>query len=397
MKRPISSRLAHVHSVLPTLFIALVFLGNTATILKSVLLAGAVVIFNGKRLGRLVDLNVILLVMFVFFYFFISKIDEIQKTEFSYPLLIMPVVLYVAGKWLGIWAKSSEGLAQSISLFCLLLGGISVLGLINNISNYGFEGGSRNLALSEDGLEMSATVLAGPLVGLVALGGLVFSRLSIVKKALVALVFLLAMFLALRLGSRTILTLGVASLFCGMVLNIKGQSFARILLSVFVFAVVVVVSYGRFSQEIEMFSYLQDRLNSDEYGAGTAGGRLDRWMGAMSLIPAHPFGWGIQVNGYSHNFWLDAARNGGWPSLILGVAVGASYLRSLRRALGHNRGDSIFTTMSICLTVCVLGIFFAEPILDGFLYVFGFFCCLWGVLSARGLICDMGAPNVQQG
>lgn len=383
MKKLIFPKDIDIYAVLPTFFIAMVFLGDTQTTLKAVIVAGAVMLFNSNRLGKIVDGNLLLIVIFTFFYFLISKVDGFQKTDFAYPLLILPAVLYAAGKWLGLKAASTMCLVLSLLLFGSMLGSLSIMGLTQNISNYGFEGGARNIALAGEGIERSATVIAGTLIVLIALGGVALCRMNVVSRVFIGLAFALGMFLALRLGSRTLLSLGVLSVLCGILINVRRQGAVRLGLVIAVFAVAVSATYARVSQDIEILSYLQDRMNSDEYGFGSAGGRLERWISSVNLILEHPFGWSIEVNGYSHNFWLDAARNGGWISLMLSAAIFLAYSKSFRRAIANNEDDLLFVTTSVCMSVCLLGLFFVEPILDGFMYVFGFSCCFWGVLSER--------------
>ncbi|MBL0253061.1 MAG: hypothetical protein IPQ12_11040 [Polaromonas sp.] len=113
------------------------------------------------------------------------------------------------------------------------------------------------------------------------------------------------------------------------------------------------------------------------------GGRLDRWVDALSLIPSHPFGWSSFDFGYAHNLWLDVARNGGWFSFLMSILLSVLFVFNFKSALKNNREDILYLSFIWCLAIGFSALFMVEPIMDGFVYVFSAFCLFWGVINAN--------------
>lgn len=369
---------------LPFLLLVGVFSNNVLTIGKSFIVLLLIIIFGRRYYDKLIDINLIAIILFFVSYFAFSFVDSEIKTGAPPALLIMPPVMYICGKWLAFRSRNSSELVTSYLFIGLALSFITFLAIWSNFIGAGFEQGSRSINISEQGEEISATILGGMLIILVSFGGVVFGKsqdFGLMRRIIVILFFVLSLLAAVRLGSRTLLFVGGLCLFVGFIYSSRTHSVMKSsMVAIFFFAV------GYFlldwlSKTIEVDFYFRDRMDSVDYGAITAGGRLDLWLGSIGKILFNPFGWSFNEFGYAHNLWLDAARNGGWVSFLLLIVVTGLFLLSLTNAIIASKGDSLFTTFVLCMSTGFMLLFMVEPILDGYLYVFSAFFVFFGVIS----------------
>lgn len=370
----------------PMFFLALVFLGNTFSILKSVVLLSAVVLFDRESVKKCLDNNFFGIFIFSVSYVAISLVDSHLKSEVNFALLFMPACLYAGGKWLGCKVPSSGVLGWALLGLGLLLASMALVGVLLDVANNGFVGGSRSVEVpGTGGVEVSATVLGGTLIILASFGGALFApseSVNILFRPFVAVLYVVALFVAMRLGSRTLLIIGVASLVLGLILNGRRIGIVKTLLILFGFSFFIYFFMSYLEGVLDIFSYFQDRLDDEEYGTATAGGRTEKWLNSLELLVNSPLGWGVGINGFSHNLWLDSARNGGWPSFFILMVLTVMSLRDFLATIKCNAKDALYKTLVRCIGFGFLLLFFVEPILDGFIYVFSAYCCFWGVVTA---------------
>lgn len=370
---------------LPLFFVSLVVFGITFTIVKAIILALAIIFLGRDISWKCYDGTFLLIVSFIGFYFLVSGIDSYNKTEYSPALLIMPAVLYAGGKWLGYCSRNGFDAYFSFFLIGSVMAMLPMLSILRDISLFGFDGGTRSIVYIGVEQEFSATVLGGMMILTVAFGGVAFSiakQVGILSSGLVFIGFGLAVFSAARLGSRTLLLIALVSFLIGLLLNIVSKNNVRYY---FYSVLLILIAIGLVFVGLEDFgldNYFKDRIGTSDYGADTAGGRLFQWQDSLSLLAVSPLGWGIGEVGYAHNFWLDAARNGGWISFLFSLVLTLMFVRSLYDSIISNPGDSVYRTGALCVAVSFFMLFMVEPILDGFPYVFGVFCCFWGIVNS---------------
>lgn len=371
--------------LLQSILLVVFFATNVFTLFKSILLASTTYVFSIKKPRNHFDSNFFILIAFFIVYFITSQYDGYKKTEFNVQLLFATPVLYWSGKWLGDNQAHSGALVKIFWLIGLALASMTLLTVFKEVALYGFSGGSRGFIDSVTGQEISATVLSGMLVVLVAYVGVAFSPPQTLGKAdrvIIFVFFLLGLFAAARMGSRTLLAIGALSIFQGLYLNRRIYGGKGLLTVSFFFFVATYLAIDYISSIVDILSYYQDRLDSEEHGISSAGGRIERWVNSLSLIIANPLGWGFEINGYSHNLWLDTARNGGIPSLTLISILTFNAINDFRKSCYKNFRDAAYSTTVACVGTSYFLLFCVEPILDGFVYVFLSFCCFWGVVKS---------------
>lgn len=371
--------------VFSSLLLTAFFFTNFFTIGKSLIILLIILIISNRSIFKYFDLNAILLFWFFVIYALVSEFNKEFKTGVSDSLIVMPLTLYVAGKWFVSRVNNSVQFTLIFIALGFSLGSIALFAIYNNLLISGFEDGSRNIAVGVSSQETSATVLGGTLIVLISVGGMIFTKsnkLSVMQRFAISILFVISLFAAIRLGSRTLLGVGAISLLMGFFANVQRNRMMQNIAFIVIILIALYIISIYVSGFVDINFYFRDRIDSEEHGFASAGGRLDRWLSAIGLLITHPIGWGINLIGYSHNFWLDVARNGGWPSFIFSIVITIMFFFNLNLALEKNKDDKIFYTFAICMSAGFMLLFSVEPILDGFTYVFAMFCFFFGCINA---------------
>ncbi len=381
---PMKSRCFHLNKLaLSVVLMVMPFFSTSFATVKAVIVIAALVIALQSEFTKLFDLTFVLLFI-ALLYCSIGGFFQPGEVGVSPSLLLLPVSLYLAGKSVGIRMADESGIIKILLLISFLLSFQTIISIIINIYDNGFVYASRNIELiGSEGIQVSATVLAGNLVVAISLIGLIFCNgqaVSPIYKIAILILVTLSMVSVLRLGSRTQLLIGVVSILSGYLLNRKS---GHLLLNTIFFTLVAVVVFFvvRSLDDLNLFNYYLDRLDDNSASVGSAGGRTTRWLGAFSLMASHPFGWDLAVLGFAHNLWLDAARVGGVPAFLFMCLFSIIALYLTARVIYARRQNRAFVTAVACLTSGFYLLFVVEPILDGFIYVFSAYCAFLGVLN----------------
>ncbi|QOT80683.1 O-antigen ligase family protein [Cupriavidus basilensis] len=372
-------------ALLPIFLLSISLVGNVGTLLKLALMMPLLFIFNGNRSFEFLDIKFFILLIFLFVYAVNFTLAGHQGGSVDISLLSFPCGLYLIGRWLGKNCEDGLEFFKSVIFIAFSLGVVAIVSVYLDVYNFGFFGIGRNIELiTAQGIDTSATVMSGYLILINSLSGAFFMLRGRGGKNAV-FIFLLAIFAAavvvvFRLGSRTQLVVIFSSLCLGYMLNRRRAGLLSVTFVVLMVSVVAVFSDNGGDNFLSY--YFKDRVDDAESSAASAGGRTDRWDRSISLLYQNPFGWGVDEIGYSHNFWLDSARNGGWLALILLLIFTWLSLRVTWRALRLHRRDRYFVTSVICTTSGFYLLFFVEPILDGFLYPFSAYCALLGIITS---------------
>lgn len=345
-------------------------------------------ILNLKKSLQSVDINMILLaifsVVFEFMGYFNSQEADQTSLITSMFNLVSPVIVYAAAKVL-----TSKNYSPSAFVFLLFIISVSfsiipIISILKQISDNSFLVGSRNMNLiwNED-LVVSATGLGSYFTFSMASFALIFSyRKSKIEKFIsfgIFIHFLISLACVLRLGSRTQLFI---SFVCVGVIILKNFKYYK-QINRMIIVVGLIFSIGLISQFIsnneEILFFFSDRMDSDENGFATAGGRIGRWTGSIGSLFTDPFGWPLARYGYAHNLWLDVARVGGLiPFLILVIfsfLLTLFFLKSIYFKL-----PSFLRDYFIVFWVSISVVFMVEPILDGMYLFFLVHCFIAGLM-----------------
>lgn len=374
-----------------TLLTLFLFFGASAGVVKSILLLSFLLITCGLGSRSCFDVNALSIFTACCSYLLLSQVSAQDKLEVNFLLMVMPLAAYGLGRWVGFRCNSTADYINFFLILGVALGGGALGSVLLEIVRGGFSEGARSIqVLGMGDEEISATVLGGTLIILIAMGGLVFAsrdEISVAVRFLVGILFLAAILAALRLGSRTLLVNVAVTIIVAGYFSIRRSGRGRRGFFYVLLAVVAAAAFALyFESELDLLAQYQDRVDSDEFGAATAGGRTEKWSKSIELLLSSPLGWSFAEVGYAHNLWLDSARNGGWIALFFLVIATVLAIRSFHRAIACSRSDPIYISLIISFVLSYLIIFSIEPVFDGFIAVFSSFCCFWGVVSAESKV-----------
>jgi hypothetical protein len=347
------------------------------------------IFFKIKYFIPRIDKNVFYLFLFATSYELLAslKLDYIESGIVAIlPNIFVPSLLYLIGKYISINYRNHQ-----IGVFFLLFIAFSfslipMTSILLQIQENGFIEGSRSLYLIWDkNFEISATGLGSYFVlNMASIGLINIKKSSKVERSvtfLVVVLFLLSLICVLRLGSRTQLVIAVISSVGTYLLNIRKQSLFK---NVF-FAALLIGSTFYLLENIDgksdVMSFYSDRMNNDEAGIGTAGGRTGRWISGLESIVSDPFGWELSRFGYAHNFWLDVARVAGIIPLLFLVLFTVSSIKIWIKSLKILRDDLFFRSYIFVFFVSIILMFNVEPIMEGMYLLFLLFCLFVGFLN----------------
>lgn len=307
---------------------------------------------NIKKLLKYLDFNFFLILIFSISYFLFSLshyyIDETLMGAIM-DIILFPL-MYLTGKYL--FDNKDENIKSNLFLKISISYGIVVLySVLEQIILYGFSEGIRSMYIIWNRNELfSATNLAGYLVlyttYLSSYFNVDFSNKTEKKSIIImSILFVLNVICMLRLGSRTLIVTTILSLLFSLLFFNKRKP---IFIGLFFVILFLLISYFMLNNELDVFSFFRDRMESEDAGVGSAGGRTQRWDRALELMSEYPWGWEYELTGHMHNLWLDVYRRAGIVSfsllLILTILTFSKFLKFFRK----NIRNTTFFKSNIC-------------------------------------------------
>lgn len=294
------------------------------------------------------------------------------------PIVNCPV-LYIAGKYIA-HHNDSKNIVLILYLFAFSIALISLLSVCSDIVKNGFlvVGFARNIPLiGMDNSEgyMAATGISSRLMLLTSFFVFIMLPYNWLKKILFSMGALLAIYCAVRVQSRTTIVGLSLILFTVVIGSLKSLSNKQkcilfLGLGVIVYAIIYILSH--YDNELAIIN----RFQSDEIETG--GGRMDRLMYVAIHMWSHPFGMDSNIE-YAHNLWFDCARLVGIVPFLLLVILSLKYAWSLYVNMRNNFIDLILRYTLWILSIAILIVFLAEPVLEGIPMIYEFFCFLFGI------------------
>lgn len=332
---------------------------------------------------RLMDGMFILLLIWGISYGFANFIN---LKSINYSSVLLPVIncpmLYLSGKYIARY-NNVRSLSVLLYYFALSIALLSLLSVTDDIIKNGFFvlGSERNIPLvgidNREGY-IAATGISSRLMALTSFFIFIMLPYSWLKKIVFICGAFLAIFCAIRIQSRTTVV-GLALIFFSVVVW-GWNSFSKKHKCILIFGMLVIV-YGiiyvlsHYSEELAII----DRFQSDEIETG--GGRTYRLLNVASHMLDYPLGgMGSEIT-YAHNLWFDCARVAGIVPFVLLILISLRYTYSLFQVIQKEAIDLIFRYVIWIISLSVLIVFLAEPVLEGIPMVFEFFCFLFGLIE----------------
>jgi hypothetical protein len=345
--------------------------------------------FKIKFLLKNMDSNVICLFLFGFLYEILSSFNnnDLNRDVFSIlPNIFVPSLLYIVGKYISVKYNNKQIWLFFLFFLTFAFSLIPMVSILLQIIENDFITGTRSLYLIWDkNNEISATGLGSYFVlNMAAIGLMNLKRCTRTEHRIfvgIILLFLLSLMCVIRLGSRTQLIIAVISVLVTYFYNYRANSFIKNFSVLFFSILGLYYLLGNFNTEADWFTFYADRLNENESGFGTAGGRTERWWGSFQSIFTDPFGWEFSRYGYAHNLWLDTARVAGILPLFFLLFFTLSAIKIFTLSLTKLNDNLFFKNYVLVYFLAFFLIFNVEPVLEGMYLLFLLFCLFVGFLK----------------
>lgn len=312
--------------------------------------------------------------------------------RFLFPQILMIIGYYIAGY------DSSKNLRSFWILLLLVFGSTlyGILSLVKSVILYGsFDNVIRALGgrMIQDlwNTTISATVFnASVSLGLSFLG-LAFIRNDIVNKkgkllnVAFLILFISSIYTSVTLGNRTGILIVIVSLFTVFLAIIKFniKIFIKLFLGIFSLYLIKILTFN-----LNLFGIKNHWENSLIYtrlkSSNIDDPRFEAWKVILSNFHENLMG-GRQIDinlKFVHNLWLDVFYDAGLIAFIFLILFTSVSFISLFIFLRLEVSD-LYKGLVVALYTSFFITFIVEPILQGFIVYFTFFCFLLGIIQRK--------------
>ena len=286
--------------------------------------------------------------------------------------LLFPIMMYSLGKYYQKKYAKEYSFYKIVFTVLFLFSLIAFISIVIDIYHSGFNG-NRNIPLInyDSKKSMAATLISSSVSLFLAFCGtlLIPARFFEKKYKWIFLIFsLIALIFTIRLGSRTGLGIFMLSFILNYLIFIRYISFRNKLLSSFILLIIFFfILKIPFFENSEIFSSYEWRVESEEFGNSTVGGRTQLWAKGVENLINYPMGAApyFKELSYSHNFWLDIGRVAGVIPMFFMLIFCIRMLYVLLKTI-RIRSVSLFKrSVLLSLNIAFLSVSSVEPILEG--------------------------------
>ena len=300
--------------------------------------------------------------------------------------LLFPPLYYLLGKYLVTEDLQYTGVVNLLLLLGIVYATSTLLSVGTNLLESGFNVTERDVPDFWNGKTYVSTGLAGYLIYVLVLPGIVMANKHLQRNRLLLVVltgiYIVALLSSFRIGSRTAIAVIGIGILVGIIFRLLGSSLIQGIRFITGLVVVSLLFYNfvPINLDAEYLSILGDRLQSKESSSiSTAGNRTGLWQESFENLFKHPLGW--ESDHFAHNSWLDIAKTTGVIPLILFMVLNYLMLLSLLKTMKFDQervGYSL--TFSLYFLVSYI-LWFSEPVVLGNLYAFSIVFLFFGVLK----------------
>lgn len=325
-----------------------------------------------KNSGCLVCFSVAYFVLVLLF----GKSSSLSQTA---GYLIGPFAYFLFGYSVVEKSKSDDEIAVFILLMIITSSALLWTRSVSDVQENGLINVSRAILNENDVEEASATSLG--LVASLGIGGISYVLSGGTNKKLSILflaTFLLSVFSVLHIVNRSGL---IISAMVALVSMIYSQRKSKSIVFVLIIAAIVYyILKINVDFYIDLTSAYQEREQIAGFSLADGGGRFRRWAKSIECLVVYPFGWDLDIMGYSHNVWFDVARRTGIiPFIFMVVSTVENYKTTTN--LFRMKGN-VINGMLVGMNVALFASAFVEPILEAVPVYFYIMCLIWGIQEA---------------
>ena len=269
---------------------------------------------NNRQIVKLIDTDSIVLLIFSIAYALFYALNPFGGPQLIIIYGIFPFLFFLFGKYIAKRLNNHQETHSFLLFLMLAYSFVAVISVLINIYQEGFVRFERDVPLIW-GNTINATGTAAMLFANMCIPAILlfsFKRIPKIATLILSVFFILSLIVSFRLGSRTQLVIFILTLVASLIFLMSKQAAHKKVFTFMIcfFALNIVISYTTIDYDSDLLSSYAGRMESDEYGASTAGGRTERWVKSIENIFYKPLGWDVKEFGLSHNLWLDVARAG---------------------------------------------------------------------------------------
>ncbi len=346
----------------------------------------AFVFLKKNFLLRQLDGNFLLLAFFSVTYALFYSFNLYLGSQYIVIYIFFPLGFYLLGKFLVEKANSPSSLFNLMVAIGFVFSLVALLSVVLNILEGGFVQLERDVPMLWGGAPPAATAMATYFLFNMCIPAVLVSRTKEMNnfvKVLLLVIFLISVYCVLRLGSRTQLLITLFTLAASVLFIVTKQSARRniVLFGGLFILLNIGLNYVNLDSKSDLMTSYASRMDSKKYGAGTAGGRTERWAKSLNNLVEKPFGWSLDEFGYAHNLWFDVLRVTGIIPFFLLVIFSVRSILNTKRAITANPNNVAISNLFLVYMLAIFLQFLVEPIFDGIYHLFVFFCLLQGVIN----------------
>lgn len=340
---------------------------------------------NKKLLKQNLDKDFVLLLLLAVIYGLFYALDPVDGIQLIFIYSLFPPTFYLLGKLMVKPNNPDNYIFYLLFLSFALYSMPAVISVYLNFAEGGFAQVQRSIPYIWTGEPLSATGMGAFLTLNMCIPAILIAGRKSVRLWLglfMIVLFILSLICAIRLGSRTQLSVFLITSIVATIYVLRRQTTKENVVLLFFLAVIVVFVLNKVSFDLsaDWLSAFADRMDSRGSDVASGGGRVERWEKSLRNLFTKPLGWDLREFGYAHNLWLDVLRAAGIiPFTILLIYTVRSFIQI--RKISRNTNNLFIKSLIFIYGLAFLLIFMVEPIFEGIFSLFVLFCFYKGVIN----------------
>ncbi|MEQ8422594.1 MAG: O-antigen ligase family protein [Arenibacter algicola] len=344
------------------------------------------IILKKKYISQNLDGDVFLLTLFSIIYAIFYTFEPLAGNQYIVIYALFPQSFYLLGKYLASNIKDPKTLFIILFYIASIFSFSAVISVFLNFREGGFAQLDRTIPMFWNDQPTSATIMGGFLTLNMCIPAILISghrQISILNKIIAALLFVISLICAIRLGSRTQLVIFLFTSIVSVLYIFPRQTYKQNMY-LFIFIIMCIGFILRnvsFDLNADWLTTFAGRMSGGSGDVASGGGRTQRWIKSFEYLFTHPLGWDAKEFGYSHNMWLDVLRAGGIIPFLLLIIYTLKSIFQIKKTVLLKKENSLINGQILSYGIAFFLLFMVEPIFEGLFSLFVVFCLYKGILN----------------
>lgn len=346
----------------------------------------SLIILKINFIAKNLDGDVFLLTLFSVIYAIFYAFEPLAGIQYIAIYALFPQSFYLLGKYLVNNIKDSKTLFVILFYIASIFSISAVISVFLNFREGGFAQLDRTIPMFWNDQPTSATIMGGFLTLNMCIPAILIAghrQISILNKIIAALLFVISLICAIRLGSRTQLVIFLFTSIVSVLYIFPRQTYKQNMYLLFFLGVCIafILRNVSFDLNADWLTTFAGRMSGGVGEVTSGGGRTERWIKSFEYLFSHPLGWEAKEFGYSHNMWLDVLRAGGIIPFLLLIIYTVKSIFQIKKAVLLNQKNNLINGQILFYGIAFLLLFMVEPIFEGLFSLFVVFCLYKGIVN----------------